>query len=83
LKIVGHAGGNTGPGSSISGFKYGEIRRDAIDNWLAVKREEEIARQARDYTTNLWWTKIAAWAAIVSAVIAAAGLIFAAPTIHR
>jgi hypothetical protein len=83
LKVVGYAGGNTGPESFIPGFACGQIRRDAIDDWLAEKRDEEIARQARDYATNLRWTKIAAWAAIVSAIAAAIGVPIAVVGFHR
>jgi hypothetical protein len=82
LKVVSYAGGNTGPESFIPGFACGQIRRDAIDDWLAEKQREEIARQARGYATNLRWTKIAAWAAIASVLVATVGVLIAVLGFH-
>jgi hypothetical protein len=82
-KVVTFMGGHTGPESFVSGFACGQIRRDAIENWLSEayledrRRNEasqsEAAEIARSAKKAAW---IAAIAAIVALIIAiAAGII--------
>jgi hypothetical protein len=52
-------------GSSITGFKCGEIAKGDIDDWLIEKNIEETAVQLG----TLRWAKIAGLAGILSVVV--------------
>jgi hypothetical protein len=71
LMLANWAGGHTGPESIIGGFASGGIRRNAIDPWLTEKQAQ---KNAQEKVARVW-VKIAAWAAIVSAVAAVAGVV--------
>jgi hypothetical protein len=70
MKVAAYAGGHTGPGSFIGGFRCGDIERRDIDGWLSEKTHEESKQQSK----ILLWAKIAAWAAIVSVFLTALGI---------
>jgi hypothetical protein len=70
LKLATYQGGPTGPESQIGGFGCGDIRRSLIEPWLAEKVAQKKAQEKADRL----WLRIAAWAAIVSAVVSLAGL---------
>jgi hypothetical protein len=71
LMLANWAGGHAGPQSMIGGFASGDIRRSAIDHWL----EKALAERRAQKTVERVWVKIAAWAAIVSAVAAVVGVV--------
>jgi hypothetical protein len=75
LKVAIWAGGHTGFHSKIGGFASGDISRGAIDGWLTEARDEVRAKRAEEYVAVLRWTKVAGWAAIISAAVAFAGII--------
>jgi hypothetical protein len=71
LMLANWAGGHTGPESMIGGFASGDIRRSAIDHWL----DKALAERRAQETVERVWVKIAAWAALVSAVAAVVGIV--------
>ena len=70
LILATFAGAHTGPESMIGGFDCGDIRRSLIEPWLAEKVAQKKAQEKADRL----WLRIAAWAAIVSAIASLAGL---------
>ena len=70
LKIIGYAGGHTGRESMIGGFKTGDMKRGAIEDWLLARSTEEAAEKAGEQAAILRWAKIAGWAAMVGVVVA-------------
>lgn len=66
-KLAGYGGGRN---AAIGGFKHGDITRSDIEEWLAEKNLEQVAQQS----ATLFWAKIAAWAGIVSVIVAAIGV---------
>jgi hypothetical protein len=70
LILATYAEGRTGPEGVIGGFYCGDIRRSPIEPWLAEKVAQKKAQEKADRL----WLRIAAWAAIVSAIASLAGL---------
>jgi hypothetical protein len=64
FKLASYGGGR---GAAIGGFRCGDINRGEIEDWLAEKYQREAAQQR----STVRWAKIAAWAAIVSAILSA------------
>jgi hypothetical protein len=70
LILATYAEGHIGPESVIDGFDCGDIRQSLIEPWLAEKVAQKKAQEKADRL----WLRIAAWAAIVSAIAPLAGL---------
>jgi hypothetical protein len=64
FKLASYGGGR---GAAIGGFRCGDISRGEIEDWLAEKYHREATQQR----STLRWAQIAAWAAIVSAILSA------------
>jgi hypothetical protein len=61
FKLASYGGGRL---AAIGSFRCGDINRGEIEDWLAEKYQREAAQQR----STLRWARIAAWAAIVSAI---------------
>jgi hypothetical protein len=64
FKLASYGGGR---GAAIGGFRCGDINRGEIEDWLAEKYKREAAQQR----SAVRWARIAAWAAIASAILSA------------